>query len=766
MPQFSKGTACMTAPHAARFVAFLLCFAAQQALAADLTVERLFAAPDLSGPTLRGAAFTPDGKRITYLRAKADAKDVYDLWAYDIGARRHARLVDSSRLATAGEALSAEEEARRERQRTSSLGGIVEYDLSADGRHILIPLGGDLYLYDLGAPAGRTVRRLTETTAYETDAKFSPGGRYVSFVREQNLYAIELASGREIALTTGGGGLVSYGMAEFIAQEEMNRNTGYWWSPDEAYIAYARVDESAVAEVERFEIYADRVAVVKQRYPATGARNAEVQLHVAPLGGGAAVQVDLGANPDIYLARVKWFPDGSALAVQRQSRDQKTLTLLKADPATGIARTLLEEHSGTWVDIVDDFVFVSDRGDFLWGSSRSGFQHLYLYAPDGTLRHAVTSGEWMVTAEDRGDSLRAIRGVDRARGLVYFMANLASPIERQLYVTSWRRPGEPRRVSQQAGWHTVRMSPDARYYLDTWSDSEHPPTVTLRHADGRARDVLVANALDASHPYAPYLDSHQPAQFGTLEAGDGQTLYYQLTPPKDLQPGKRYPVIVEVYGGPSVLGRVRNAWGNLYREYLAQSGYVVFTLDNRGTAFRGVKFDTAAWHHLGSVEVEDQVRGVEFLRTLPFVDPARIGIWGWSYGGYMTLMCMTQAPGHFAAGVAGAPVTDFRLYDTHYTERYMGTPAENPAGYEAASVMTHAEGLAGPLLVMHGMADDNVLFTNSTTLFKRLQDLGKPFDVMVYPGAKHGLTRHAGTGPHALSMVKRFFDEKLKGADD
>ncbi|MGD9598935.1 MAG: S9 family peptidase [Steroidobacteraceae bacterium] len=751
----------MTAPRFARFVASLLCFTVGNAAAADLTIERLFAAPDLSGPTLRGAAFTPDDRRITYLRARDDAKDIYDLWAYDIAARKHARLVDSAALATAGGALSREEQARRERQRTSALGGILAYDVAADGRRILVPLGGDLYLYDLDAPPARAVRRLTATAAYETDARFSPRGRYVSFIRDANLYTLDIASGREIAITRDGGGPVSFGVAEFIAQEEMNRHTGYWWSPDEKRIAFTRVDEAPVAEIERFEIYADRVEVVKQRYPATGARNADVRLYVSPVGG-AAVRVDLGANPDIYLARVQWLPDGRALAVQRQSRDQQTLTLLRADATTGVTRTLLTERSATWVDICDELTFVSDRGDFLWGSSRTGYHHLYLYDADGNLRHPVTSGEWMVAGEDRGDALRAIRGVDRRRGLVWFMSNAASPIERQLYVTSYRKAGAPRRVSRETGWHTVRMSADARYYLDTLSDSEHPPSVTLRRADGRPEATLIANTLDASHPYAPYLASHQRSRFGTLTARDGQTLYYQLTPAKDMQPGRRYPVIVDVYGGPSVLGRVRNAWGNLFRQYLAQSGYVVFTLDNRGTAYRGVKFDTAAFHRLGSVEVEDQVTGVEYLRTLPGVDPARIGIWGWSYGGFMTLMSMMQAPDYFAAGVAGAPVTDFRLYDTHYTERYMGTPAENPQGYAFSDVRTHAEGLKGPLLIMHGMADDNVLFTNSTALFARLQDLDKPFAVMPYPGGKHGLMRHTDMGPHASMTVKRFFDENLR----
>jgi dipeptidyl-peptidase-4 len=282
--------------------------------------------------------------------------------------------------------------------------------------------------------------------------------------------------------------------------------------------------------------------------------------------------------------------------------------------------------------------------------------------------------------------------------------------------------------------------------------------------------VLVANELSADHPYAPYLAEHLPTEFGTLRAQDGQTLHYQIIKPRNLVPGVRYPVIVDVYGGPGVQ-RVRRAWGGyprsnegFFRQYLAQNGYIVFTLDNRGSGDRGVAFETAIYRRLGSVEIQDQVRGVEFLKTLPYVDPSRIGVFGWSYGGYMALMCMMQAHSFFTVGVSGAPVTDWRLYDTHYTERYMGKPDENPQGYSNGNVLEHARYLSGPLLIIHGMADDNVLFTHSTALFKRLQDLNKPFDVMPYPGSKHGLLRERATGPHAYATIVRFFDQHLKGA--
>jgi dipeptidyl-peptidase-4 len=358
----------------------------------------------------------------------------------------------------------------------------------------------------------------------------------------------------------------------------------------------------------------------------------------------------------------------------------------------------------------------------------------------------------------------AVRAVDERARRVYFSANLPSPIERQLFWVSLDKPAAPQRVTAGAGTHGVTMSPDGRVFVDTYSNTDAPPRVTLRRANGAALTTLVANELNATHPYGPYIDEHVSPEFGSLAAADGQALYYRLLKPRALEPGKRYPVLVDVYGGPGAQ-RVVNAWGNLFHQYLVQHGYVVFVLDNRGSGFRGVKFETALTDEkglrMGGVEVQDQVKGVEFLRSLPFVDGQRIGIFGWSYGGYMTLMCLLQAPEAFAAGVAGAPVTDLALYDTHYTERYLSTPQANPAGYAASNVLSYADRLRRPLLLVHGMADDNVLFAHSTALMKKLQDLQKPFDLMTYPGGKHGLIRQNVTGWHAHANIVRFFDREL-----
>jgi dipeptidyl-peptidase-4 len=728
------------------------------ATGAPLSVERIFGAPDLSGPRLREAKFSPDGRYVTYLQGKQDNKDQFDLWAFDTRTGKSQLLVDSRALFGDEEKVSAEEEARRERQRTASLRGIVEYQFAADGRRLLIPLGGDLYLYELNAHAN-PVTRLTNSAGYETDSRFSPGGRYVSFIRDQNLYAIDLRTRQERALTTDGAGLVQNGVAEFIAQEEMDRDTGYWWAPDDSRVAFTRIDDTPVQEVERFEINADGARMYRQRYPAAGTPNTHVELKVLELASGKVTPIELDLG-DGYLARVNWLPDSKHLAVQRQPRDQKRLDLLKVDAASGQVQTLLTETSPNWIELNNDLHFLEHRPAFVWSSRRSGYKHLYLYDLDGKLVRPLTAGEWMVVGNNTENGLV---GVDEKRGNVYFLANAASTLERHLYVTSLdtRTPEAPKQISREAGWHEAKLLPGARGYLDLFSSPDQPPNASLRKLDGSLQHWLVRNALDATHPYHPFLADHVKEEFGSIAAEDGQQLNYRLTKPAGLQPGKRYPVVVDVYGGPHNQ-YIKKEWmgGGYFREILAQHGFVVFTLDNRGSGFRGNAFETALAQRFGKVEVADQLRGVEFLKTLEFVDPQRIGIMGWSYGGFMTLMALTTTDA-FKAGIAGAPVTDWRVYDTHYTERYLGLPSVNAGGYAASSAVPNAGALKGKLLLVHGMADDNVLFTNSTMMMQALQSKAKQFDVMTYPGGKHGLVRMQQQGRHFYEMVLRFFEREL-----
>jgi dipeptidyl-peptidase 4 len=725
----------------------------------ELTIDRLFDAPALAGPTIAGLKISPDGSRITYLQGKVQDKDCLDLWEYDIREGRTRILVDSGALRPAGPALSDEELNRRERQRTAALSGILEYSFAPSGDALLFPLAGNLYYYDLSKQANEAVAEISHSDGSASDATISPAGHCVAFVRDQNLHVHDLAKGQTQALTTDGGGPIKNGMAEFVAQEEMDRTTGYWWAPDDRHIAFARVDETPVKLTERFEIAADNIATFAQRYPAAGGCNVLVRLAVAEIQGGAVTWIDLGSDTDFYLARVNWLPDGKTLAIQRQSRDQRRLDLLFADIDTGDSRVVLTETSTTWIELHDELSFLEQSKEFIWASSRDGFRHLYLYDHHGQLRRQLTAGAW--TVEDF--RARAIKGIDEGHRWVYFTATAQGPTQRQLYRTSLdtQDPYQIERISRVDGLHGITMASDTSLYVDHFTSSTQPPQVSLHTADGGLVAHLLENRLDAWHPDAPYLADNSVPEFGTLRAGDGQMLYYRLFKPRHFDAAKRYPAIVDVYGGPGVQRVLDNWTGSSFTQILTRAGYVVYQLDNRGSGFRGTAFQAPIHGELGDVEVADQVQGARWLAAQGFVDPARIGVWGWSYGGYLTLMLMFKAPQVFKVGVAGAPVTDWSLYDTHYTERYLERPQVNAAGYAESSVMPYAQDLKGKLLVMHGMADDNVLFSHSTKLFRKLQDLGKPFDVMVYPGAKHGLTRQHD-GRHAYATIKRFFDDNLR----
>ncbi len=725
--------------------------------AAELTIDRLFDAPALAGPAILGLQMSPDGSRVTYLKGKTDQKDRLDLWEYNIRDGHTRLLVDSDVLSPQGEKLSDEEAARRERQRTAALSGILEYSFAPSGKAILFPLAGKLYYCRLDSNATAPIE-IAPAGGFVTDAAVSPAGTHVAYVREQNLYVFDIASRQETQLTRDGGDTIKNGMAEFIAQEEMDRSNGYWWAPDGRHIAFARVDESPVKVTQRFEIAADNVSTFPQRYPAAGQANVLVSLGVADIHGDI-VWMDLGPDRDIYLARVDWLPDGKTLAIQRESRNQRRLDLLFADTATGKSRVVLTETSNTWIDLHDELSFLKHAHEFVWLSARSGYSHLYLYDYGGRLIRPLTSGAWNVDDFRH----RAVKGIDEKHRMIYFSATEKSPTERHLYRTSLdtQHPAQVFRISREAGLHSVTMSADTHFYADSFTSSAQPPRVRILGNDGTLKAALLDNPLDATHPDAPYLADNSVGEFGTMTAADGQTLYYRIYRPANFDPAKRYPAIVDVYGGPGVQRVLDNWSGASFTQILTRAGYIVFQLDNRGTASRGVQFQAPIHGKLGDVEVADQVQGARWLASQPYVDAARIGVWGWSYGGYMTLMLMFKAPDVFRAGVSGAPVTDWTLYDTHYTERYLDRPEDNASGYESSSVLPYAKDLRGPLLIMHGMADDNVLFLNSTKVFRRLQDLGKPFDVMVYPGAKHGLIRQHD-GRHAFATILAFLNSNLR----
>ena len=717
----------------------------------QLTIERIYSSPSLNGQTPKSLKFSPDGSRVTYLQGKSDDLYRYDLWEYNIARKENKLLVDSQSLFSGPENLSNEEKARRERQRIYGV-GIMEYQFSRDGSALLFPLNGDIYYYHL---ATKEAKRLTETKAFETDVKFSPKGNFVSYIREQNIFVLNIESGDERQLTKDGGGAIKNGMSEFVAQEEMARMTGYWWSPDEKHIAFLRVDETPVQTVVRNEIYAEKIDLIEQRYPATGTNNVHIKLAVTDVKGKRKRFVDIGDNKDIYIPRVKWLNDSKKLSYQLQSRDQKNLTLHTYELKNRREKTLVTENSDHWINLNKDLTFLSDNKTFIWASERDGYKHLYHYTLKGELIAQLTQGEWVV------DSLTR---VDEKNGWVYFTGRADTPLERHLYKVplSGKSPEHVQRITKRNGFHSINFSATSENYIDSFSNTKTPKQVSLHLANGEHVTWLAENAVTPEHPIGPYFDDMVMPEFGSLKSDDGQAdLFYKLYKPKKMQPGKKYPVIVRVYGGPHAQ-RVTNTWqGADMTQYMLQQGYIVYQLDNRGSNYRGTAFEFPIYETLGQVEVADQISGVKFLHTLPYVDKERIGIFGHSYGGYMALMTMFKASDYFKAGVSGAPVTDWMLYDTHYTERYLNHPKVNAAGYEQSSVFPYVAGLSGPLMVYHGMADDNVLFTNTTKLIKTLQDEGKLFELMTYPGSKHSM-RGKAVKVHLNKTIMDFFNRHFK----
>jgi dipeptidyl-peptidase-4 len=717
----------------------------------QLTIERIYSSPSLNGQTPKSLKFSPDGTRVTYLQGKSDDLHRYDLWEYNLASKENKLLVDSQSLFSGPESLSDEEKARRERQRIYGV-GIMEYQFSQDGSALLFPLNGDIYYYHL---ATKTSKRLTETAGFETDVKFSPKGNFVSYIREKNIYVLNIVSGEERQLTIDGAGTIKNGMSEFVAQEEMARMTGYWWSPDEKHIAFLRVDETPVKVVIRNEIYAEKIELIEQRYPATGTNNVHIQLAVTDIKGKKIRFVNMGDDQDIYLPRVKWLANSKKLSYQWQSRDQKTLVLKTYDLKKRRQKTLLTETSTHWLNLHKDLTFLSDNKTFIWASERDGYKHLYHYNLKGELISQLTKGEWVV------DSLTR---VDEKNGWVYFTGRADTPLERHLYKVplSGKSPENVQRITKRNGFHSINFSATSESYIDSFSNTQTPKQVSLHLANGEHITWLAENKVTAAHPVAPYYDDLVMPEFGSLKSDDGQAdLYYKLYKPKNMQPGKKYPVIVRVYGGPHAQ-LVTNSWkGADITQYMLQQGYIVYQLDNRGSNYRGTAFEFPIYDKLGQVEVTDQITGVKYLHTLPYVDKERIGVFGHSYGGYMALMAMFKAGDYFKAGVSGAPVTDWMLYDTHYTERYLNHPKVNAAGYQQSSVFPYVSALSGPLMVYHGMADDNVLFTNTTKLIKALQDEGKLFELMTYPGSKHSM-RGKKVKVHLNTTIMDFFDRHFK----
>jgi dipeptidyl-peptidase-4 len=680
------------------------------------------------GMAIPGAiAWSPDDRLVTFLWSP-DGTLTRRLYAVDAETGERALLVEPPGGGATEENISLEEKLRRERQRQREL-GVTQYAWARHANRIIVPLRGEIYVQDgPGAPLRKV---LAGSAAPAIGARLSPDAKWVGYVQDAELYVVPADGGEPRQLTSGARGTgKTNGLAEYVAQEEMGRGEGFWWSPDSRMIAFEEVDETHIPTYRIVHQGKDAVGSGAQedhRYPFAGQPNARVRLGVVALDGGDPTWMDLGDDQDVYLARVRWLPDG-ALAAQIENREQTAIDLVRFDPATGARRALLRETSEVWINLHDSFRPIragAYAGGFIWPSERSGFQHLYLYDRNGALVRALTNGEWMVDA---------LAGVDDERGLVYFTGTRDDPREKHLYVASMEG-GDARRITEGAGWHEVVLDHACRRFVDTHDALDQPPTVILRSLDnGAALHTLYAER----DPRLDELDL-APPELVELRSRDSVALYGAVYRPPEAFGAGPHPAIVEVYGGPHAQ-KVKHSWAMtiaMRAQYLRSQGFLVFMLDNRGSARRGLAFEGALKHDMGHVEVDDQVDGVRWLVEQGLADPARVGIYGWSYGGYMAAMCLARAPETFKVAVAGAPVSAWDGYDTHYTERYMGTPDSNPQGYTESSLMAHVEHIRGKLMLVHGLIDENVHFRHTARLINALIKARKPYDLFLFPDERH-----------------------------
>jgi dipeptidyl-peptidase-4 len=689
-----------------------------------LTVERISAEPPLSGSLPTRLTWHPDGKRVTFLRP---AGELMDLHAFDVAKGQESRLLLGAKVLVPGE-------------KPKPL-PLAPFSWLPDGQTLLVPADGDLFLVDVRTGS---VRPLVKTAETEEHAEASPDGRRVAFVRKGDLYVAEIATGRETRLTSSGSDTVLNGRLDWVYEEELSDRNGkaFAWAPDSRALAYLQLDQSRVPTFPIVDFLPVRNEVEWERYPTSGAPNSIVRLCVVSLeaDGSTGPERRLSFEPnDMYVAPLlSWTPDSRNVAFQYLNRGQNELELrllpVPGSPrdALGTPRTVLTERSRTWVNLLGAPRFLRDGKRFLWLSERDGFAHAYLCDTAGSC-HAVTRGPWMVDSRVSFTGSTPSLVVDDRTGFLYFTATEKDPRERHLYRTRLDGTGWAR-LTHEDGTHRVVVAPDGRYYADTWSDVKTPPRVWVASQDGTKRWMLEENA----NP--PILGFERgTVEFVDVAARDGTILHAFLLKPADFDPTRKYPVIVSIYGGPEAQ-MVANAWEHVspLEQLLASRGFLVWALDNRGSAARGVAFESAIHRALGRVELEDQLAGIEHLKSLPYVDPARIGITGWSYGGYMTLYALTHAPDTFKSGVAGAPVTDWKHYDTIYTERYMGTPEDNPGGYETSSPLARAADLKADVLLIHGSSDDNVHLANTMSFVAALIKAGRPYTLLVHPRQLHG----------------------------
>lgn len=634
--------------------------------------------------------------------------------------------------------------------------GMRRYQLSNDENKILFATEtksiyrysskSKYYIYDIESG------KLTQLSqgGKQRLAAFSPDGSKVAFVRDNNMFIKNLENGNEQQITTDGlYNNIIYGTTDWVYEEEFGFTKGFLWSPDGSKIAFYRFDESNVKEYQMTmwgDLYPEHY---KYKYPTAGEDNSIIKILVYDLATKQTTEMDIGEDTDIYIPRIKWTKNSEKLSIQWMNRLQNELKIFLADVTTEKTKIIYHETNKYYIDITDNLTFLEDNEHFIITSEQDGYNHIYLYDMKGNLIKQLTKGEWDVTE---------FIGVDEKKGLVYFISAETTPLNRELYVVKLNGSGK-KKLSEKDGNNRVRFSKQFKYFINTYTNANTPANITVNSAKGNELRVLKDN-LKLKETIEEYKFSSK--EFFTFTTSEGVELNGWMIKPPDFDPEKKYPVLMYVYGGPDSQ-TVRNSWGggNLWYQMLASKGIIIASVDNRGTGARGEEFKKMTYLQLGKYETIDQIEAAKYLISLGYVDPERIGIWGWSYGGYMSALCMTKGADYFSTGIAVAPVTNWRNYDNIYTERFMRTPQENPDGYDDNSPINHVEKLEGNFLIIHGTADDNVHVQNSIELVTALVDADKQFEMQFYPNSNHGIYTGRNTTIHLYTRLTDFILDNL-----
>jgi len=715
--------------------------------ALESQLRRIFEAEDYKAKSLGPVRWLDDGRSYAVREESAAGKELSDIVSYETASGRRRVVAAATQLVPPGAAAPLK---------------VEDFSFSPDGARILIfteskkvwrqNTRGDYWIYD---PGKSTLRKL-DTAAPASSlmfAKFSPDGTRVAYVRGNDLYVEDLGNGEVRALTRDGSATLINGTSDWVDEEELALRDAFRWSPDGRRIAFWQFD---TAGVEIFTLVNDTDSLypvlTRFPYPKAGTRNSAVRIGVVDAASAATIWMQLPGNPrETYIPRMDWVDNGT-LALQELNRLQNRDDLVLANARTGEARAVFRDESKTWVDFQDRVRWIAGNREFLWESEKDGWRHVYRIARNG-------SGEKLITRFE-GDVLKVVGVDERGGGWLYFAASPGSAIEEYLYRAKLDGSGAVERVTPpgQPGTHTYELSPDGQWAVHTYSRFDDPPTVGLVSlpAYHAARTLVDNSALKAKA--ADLLAA--PAEFCQIAIGGGVTLDGWIVKPPRFDASRRYPLLVYVYGEPAGL-TVRDAWGGnrgLFHRALAEQGYLVASFDNRGTpAPKGAAWRKVVYGAVGDLSSKEQAAAVRALAAeRPYVDSARVGIWGWSGGGSSTLNAMFRFPDVFRVGVAVAPVPDQTLYDSIYQERYMGLPQDNAEGYRLGSPITFADGLAGKLLLVHGSGDDNVHYQGTERLVNRLVELGKPFDLMVYPNRTHAISEGKGTSFHLHCLIARY----------